>query len=252
MLKLNKEAVKFINSFNALNMEKSQENISKNMQTEIDNVAELLGTNGIKNAHKKLNVAKDFQNFNDEHCNIVTLLKVTNYEGKEHIVVEAEVAFKGLTEEQKQEYQNRKGKNWYHVMPEWERKLVDQYADTIQNGRHVIPTQLRQIVGMKNVFEKIGAITDKDGKNFETLLTSKHAGTLASISGDIDSRQKITDLNARQAQEWTEDGVTLHTNTLNSGPIGAGNVLQLLIRQKNLWKMSVGKILILLLIYLGL
>ncbi|WP_155813834.1 hypothetical protein [Rickettsia rhipicephali] len=59
MLKLNKEAVKFINSFNALNMEKSQENISKNMQPEIDSVAELLGKNGIKNAHKKLNVAKD-------------------------------------------------------------------------------------------------------------------------------------------------------------------------------------------------
>ncbi|WP_231288719.1 hypothetical protein [Rickettsia rhipicephali] len=54
---------------------------------------------------------------------------------------------------------------------------------------------------MKNAFEKIDAITDKDGKIFETLLTSKHAGTLASISNDIDSRQKITDLNARQAQE---------------------------------------------------
>ncbi|CEO16836.1 hypothetical protein RMONA_02140 [Rickettsia monacensis] len=64
--------------------------------------------------------------------------KVINDEGKEHIVVEAEVAFKGLTEEQKQEYQNRDGKNWYNVMPEWEKKLVDQYADTIQNGRHVI------------------------------------------------------------------------------------------------------------------
>ncbi|MCC8467446.1 MAG: hypothetical protein LN589_01720 [Rickettsia endosymbiont of Eriopis connexa] len=108
-------------------------------------------------------------------------------------------------------------------MPEWERKLVDQYTDTIQNGRHVIPTQLRQIVGMKNAFEKIRAITDKGGKNFETFLTSKHAGTLASISDDIDFRQRIIDLNARQAQEWPEDGVTLHTNTLNSGPIGVGN-----------------------------
>ncbi|AJG33687.1 hypothetical protein RRR_00365 [Rickettsia rickettsii str. R] len=62
---------------------------------------------------------------------IVTLSKVINDEGKEHIVVEAEVAFKGLTEEQKQEYQNRDGKNWYNVMPECERKLVDQYTDTI-------------------------------------------------------------------------------------------------------------------------
>ncbi len=105
---------------------------------------------------------------------------------------------------------------------------------------------------MKNAFEKIGAITDKDGKNFETLLTSKHAGTLASISNDIDSRQKITKLNARQTQEWLEDGVILHTNTLNSGPKELAMIPQLLIRQKNLWKMSVGKILILLLIYLGL
>nr|WP_016925896.1 hypothetical protein [Rickettsia conorii] len=105
---------------------------------------------------------------------------------------------------------------------------------------------------MKNAFEKIGAITDKDGKNFETLLTSKHAGTLASISNDIDSRQKITKLNARQAQEWLEDGVILHTNTFNSGPKELAMIPQLLIRQKNLWKMSVGKILILLLIYLGL
>ncbi|WP_232279056.1 hypothetical protein [Rickettsia akari] len=76
---------------------------------------------------------------------------------------------------------------------------------------------------MKNAFEKIWEITDRDGKNFETLLTSKHSGTLALISNDIDSRQKITDLNARQSQELLEDGVTIHTNTLNSGPIGAGN-----------------------------
>ncbi|BDU60059.1 hypothetical protein FLA4_04690 [Candidatus Rickettsia kotlanii] len=52
--------------------------------------------------------------------------KVINDEGKKHIVVKTEVAFKGLIEEQKQEYQNRDGKNWYNVMPEWERKLVDQ------------------------------------------------------------------------------------------------------------------------------
>ncbi|WP_232279055.1 hypothetical protein [Rickettsia akari] len=52
VLKLNKEAVKFINSFNALNMEKSQANISKNMKAEIDKVAELLGKNGINNVCK--------------------------------------------------------------------------------------------------------------------------------------------------------------------------------------------------------
>ncbi|MFV0250788.1 MAG: hypothetical protein AB8U53_02815 [Rickettsia aeschlimannii] len=66
MLKLNKEAVKFINSFNALNMEKSQENISKICKLKLKVLFELLGKSGIKNTHKKLNVAKDFQNFNDD------------------------------------------------------------------------------------------------------------------------------------------------------------------------------------------
>ncbi|KJV61433.1 hypothetical protein [Rickettsia amblyommatis] len=84
------------------------------------------------------------------------------------------------------------------------------------------------------------------------MLTSKHAGTLASISNDIDSRQKITDLNARQAQEWLEDGVTLHTNTLNSGPIGAGNDPTIVDQTKKSMENVGGKKLILLLIYLGL
>ncbi|MFY9589158.1 hypothetical protein [Rickettsia endosymbiont of Halotydeus destructor] len=219
---LNKEAVKFINSFNALNMKESQASISKNMQDEIDGVAKLLSENGIKDAHKKLNVAKDFQNFNDEHCNIVTLSKVTDKQGKNHTVIEAEVALKGLTEEQKQEYQNRADKKWFTKMPVWERKLVNKYAETINAGNHVIPTQLRQIVGMKNAFEKITAIADEDGKNFEPLLTSKHAGTLASLSYDEDSRQEIANQNARQAKEFIGNK-RLHANTLNSGPVGWGD-----------------------------
>ncbi|WP_395476984.1 hypothetical protein [Rickettsia endosymbiont of Pantilius tunicatus] len=45
-------------------------------------------------------------------------------------------------------------------MPSWERQLVNKYAEKIKEGEHVIPTQLRQIVGMKNAFEKITAIAE--------------------------------------------------------------------------------------------
>lgn len=81
----------------------------------------------------------------------------------------------------------------------------------------MIPTQLRQIVGMKNAFEKITGIVDPNNNNFEILHNSKHAGTLASIARDDNSKQRITDLNARQAQEWMSKDHILHANTLNSG-----------------------------------
>jgi len=212
---LKNEAVTFIENFNKNNENKSQEEISVNVKNKVNNIAVFLEENGIKEVYKKLNVAKDFQNFNDEHCNIATLSNVKDKDGKNHIVIEAEVGLKGITEEQFLEYQNRADKKWFTEMPVWERQLVNKYAEIIKDGDHVIPTQLRQIVGMKNAFEKITAISTDNGE-LEVIHTSKHAGTLASISHDEDSRQEITDLNSKQAQEWMGDHV-LHANTLNSG-----------------------------------
>lgn len=213
---LKEEAKKFIGSFNALNMKESQENISINVKNNINDIAVFLEKNGIEEVHKKLNVAKDFQNFNDEHCNIVTISNIKDKQGKDHAVIEAEVALKGITDEQQLEYQNRADKGWFKEMPTWERGLVNKYAEKIKEGDHVISTQLRQIVGMKNAFEKITAIVN-DNKSFEIIHTSKHAGTLASLSRDNDSRQEITNLNSRQAQEWMGKDHVLHANTLNSG-----------------------------------
>ncbi|WP_341793205.1 MULTISPECIES: hypothetical protein [unclassified Rickettsia] len=217
---LKNEAVTFIENFNKKNENKSQEEISINVKNKINDIAVILEENGIKQIHKKLNVAKDFQNLNDEHCNIVTVSNVKDKQGKEHIVIEAEAALKGLTIEQKAEYEKIKTENkpkWFTAMKDWESKLVERYADKIVQGDHVISTQLRQIVGMKNAFEKITAIADSNGENFKVLHNSKHAGTLASISHDTNSRQEITDLNSKQAQEWMGKDHILHANTLNSG-----------------------------------
>ncbi|WP_341790546.1 hypothetical protein [Rickettsia endosymbiont of Polydrusus tereticollis] len=217
---LKNEAVTFIENFNKKNKNNSQEEISVNVKNKINDIAIVLETNGIKQVHKKLNVAKDFQNLNDEHCNIVTVSNIKDSQGKEHAVIEAEVALKGLTNEQKAEYEKIKTTNkpkWFTKMDNWEGKLVEQYAPKITAGNHVISTQLRQIVGMKNAFEKITAIANDNGE-LDVIHTSKHAGTLASISHDKNSRQEITNLNAKQAQEWMGKDHILHTNTLNSGP----------------------------------
>lgn len=216
---LKKQAVNFIENFNKDNENRTQEEISINVKNKVNNIAIFLEEKNIKEVHKKLNVAKDFQNFNDEHHNIATISTVTDKNGKNHTIIEAEVALKGLTEEQQKEYDSIKDENkpkWYTKMPDWESELVKKYAPKITSGGHVIPTQLRQIVGMKNAFEKITAIAEDD-KPLEVIHTSKHAGTLASISRDKNSQQRITILNARQAQEWMGKDRVSHANTLNSG-----------------------------------
>lgn len=221
---LQREAEKFMGEFSK-NKGLSQEELSGLLKERIKNLGKILEANEIPDAYKKLNIAKDFQNFNDKHSNIVTVSSI-EHNGQKHTVIEAEVAMKGLTESQKKQYESilqSKGTkpSWYTAMPKWEQELCKKYASKIAAGEHVIPTQLRQIAGMKNAFEKITAISA--GGELEILHTSKHAGTLASLARDKNSRQGITDENARQAQEWVKPGKRLHCNTFNSGPLGAGD-----------------------------
>ena len=224
---LKQTAIDFMSRFHKDNQALSQTELAEKLQEEISAIATILEDNGIKDSFDKLNIAKDFQNFNDIHSNIATISSIKG-NGKEHTVVEGEVALRKLTDEQLKEYQpikdDREPKpKWYTEMPTWEQNLCKKYVEKIIDGKHVIPTQLRQIVGMKNAFEKSTAIFDAATEKLEVLHTSKHAGTIASLARHEDSRQDITNKNAKQAQEWIGEGRKLHCNTFNSGPIGAGD-----------------------------
>ncbi|MFK7967667.1 MAG: hypothetical protein AB8B68_00645 [Rickettsiaceae bacterium] len=124
-------------------------------------------------------------------------------------------------------------------MPKWEQALCKKYAGKITAGEHVISTQLRQIAGMKNSFEKITAIS-KEGE-LDILHTSKHSGTLASFARNKNARQDITNGNAKQAQEWIGSDKTLHCNTFNSGPLGWGNDPEIVRSTKKAMKQVGGK-----------
>lgn len=179
-----------------------------------------LEDNGIPNALNKVSVAKDFQNLNTQNRNVVTVSEVAG-----RSVIEAEVALKGLTEEQQLEYDRVLDPNldekpgWYAAMPWWEQELVTQYAPTIMAGEHTIPTQLWQIVGMKNAFEKTTGVFNPEEGRIDVTQMSKHAGTLASMSEDKGDRLRVATMNAKQAASWIEPGHSLHTNTFNSKKI---------------------------------
>lgn len=243
------KARQFIENFYENNKDIKQTVVKKNVNDEIIEVVQFLESQGIEDARNKLNVAKEFQNLKDKQANIVTISNI-DHNGTSYALVEAEVGLRGITSEQKAEYEKIKnnynplGKNndlksqpeWFQRLESWERELCHRNIDPLISGERVISTQLRQIVGMKNAFEKITAIKENDSRsqNLEIIQVSKHAGTLASftkdakdnqgqaIAGDEEKRDKerarITKLNARQAQEWIGSNKQLHCITLNSGP----------------------------------
>jgi transcriptional regulator with XRE-family HTH domain len=106
---LSAEATKFMQEFSenkGLSQKGlSQEELAGLLKKQIKNLGKTLEANGIPDAYKKLNIAKDFQNFNDKHSNIVTVSSI-EHNGQKHTVIEAEVAMKGLTENQKKQYES--------------------------------------------------------------------------------------------------------------------------------------------------
>jgi hypothetical protein len=239
---LQKKANEFMANFSSQHSKKSQKELAALLKAEIKDLGKTLEAKGVADAYTKLNVAKDFQNFNDKHANVVTISSVKNGD-ETHIVVEAEVAMKGLTDDQRKQYDaillGSGEPSWYTAMPAWEQALCKQYAARIAAGEHVIPTQLRQIAGMKNAFEKVTGIFE--GGKLDVLHTSKHAGTLASLARDEGARQEITNGNAKQAKQWVGVHTTLHCNTFNSGPIGAGDDPEIVRRTTTAMKHVGGK-----------
>lgn len=202
---------------------------AKALDREVAGITGLMEEAGIPNALNKLSVAKDFQNLNTQHFNIVTISEVAG-----RPVIEAEIAMKGLTAEQKAEYDAIRNPNpaerpgWYNALPWWQQELVQKYAQTIQAGEHTISTQLWQLVGMKNAFEKVTAVFDPAKSEVEVVHTSKHAGTLASISEDEHDRGRIAELNTRQAQAWVGEDTKLHVNSFNTaGALGRSHDIEI-------------------------
>ncbi len=206
---------------------KQEAQATKRLKQKIKEVALVLKQHGIENPFKDLNEGKDYQNFNYEQADIITISEVKFVvDGSEikETVIEAEVGLRGLTKDQKDEYQaiiDAKHKrdyinvpDWFKVLSENEKRFVEKYADKIIRGKYVHPTQLRRIAGIKNAFEKITAIYEDNEIN--ELHGSLHGGTLGSVSKDKAASEKIADDNFRQAKNFIVSKHILHPNTLNT------------------------------------
>jgi len=191
---------------------------------------------GIKSPEKKIEKAKDFQNFKDEHRHITTIYNQTNDQGKTVVAVESDVMNLGLTEKQKIMFdaiKNHKGGDiaplnhdgeaidmqWFNKMPELDKNFLQDNAEAIAKGNKVIPTQLRKEVPLlRNAYTKVTGSIAENGR-LEVASVTTHSGTVTiATKGD---NQALTNGIIKQAQAFTSNGrINLNTLTSPSNPIG--------------------------------
>jgi hypothetical protein len=96
--------------------------------------------------------ALHFQNFKQtENYNPVTISAIAGEDGHQHTIIEANLAFKGLTQEQKDLYDKIAVDG---PLSKLQKSLMKEYREQIFSGKYVIPTQLiNAIPGIRNAFE---------------------------------------------------------------------------------------------------
>lgn len=212
---------------------------------------DVLNNAGIENSAEKLNFAKEVANFQDDHKHIITLNRVADNKGEKHTVIEADVMLNGLTDEQETQYNaiaqagdkvvsiksdktsaNKSDKTslksriaktlgvkqkdkdkyaWYNELPEHKRKLIKSVASEIAAGKKVIPSQLREFIGIRNGYEKTTAVIE--GKKAKVLTQNIHCG--APASKNKQGKEQITQENIEQLKGFTSNK-KLNLNILTS------------------------------------
>lgn len=135
--------------------------------------------------NKKLRLAENYVGLDDRHYNVTTRFKVENkqfaLEDKKWLT---------LTEKQRSAFINRKSADWYKRLEPFEQKLIDAYLDKLLDGAHYIPTQIRNIPGCRNAYQK--RILAYDENNNQTVLG--HYYHSAALVSPIQSKDKATDI----------------------------------------------------------
>ncbi|CAH2560018.1 Tyrosine/serine-protein phosphatase IphP-type family protein [Cardinium endosymbiont of Oedothorax gibbosus] len=151
--------------------------------------------------NKKLRLAENYVGLDDTHYNVTTTFTI---EGKKFGLEDKK--WLTLTERQKQAYLNRKSQKWYKRLDPFEQKLIDAYLNKFLDGNHYIPTQIRNLPGCRNAYQK--RILAYDQNNNPTVLGRYyHSGALVSLIQDKDPTisQQITQENWNQILQHAQD-----------------------------------------------
>lgn len=156
----------------------------------------------------KLRLAENYVGLDDTHYNVTTVFKIND----KKFGLEDKKWLK-LTEKQKSAFRNRKCAGWYNRLDSFEQKLIDGYVDKFLEGNHYIPTQIRNIPGCRNGYQKRILAYDQHN-NPTTLGRYYHSGALVSPTQWKD--ETITKDNWEQIQQFVKniEVISLNHNLL--------------------------------------
>ena len=196
----------------------------KNYNTQMLHVLE---SSGIAEPEKKLKFASEIANFKDDHQHIVTLTTASDRNSKPHTVYEAEIMLNGLTDKQINQYQDIArstpgkpcGVEWFDKMDKYKQDLLRPVALDISLGNKVIPTQLlSDVVGVRNAYQKVTAISSATSPEPKILSQTLHSGTPTTKVKTVgkEARQEITNENLKQLKSFLPPEERMNLNILTS------------------------------------
>lgn len=160
-----------------------------------------------------LAVARHYASLDDDHPDIMTVIEV----GEGNYYAQNSKKLCQLTDVQKTKYEDLPNQEWFKSLPTWKQKLVEKYKDKIIGGKHLIPTQIRDIPGIRNGYTTAILKCDNDFQKTEELYKFTQSGTVATFSSHkeiaLENLQQLLDNSSQSFADKPLHFFTLNTNS---------------------------------------
>lgn len=213
--------------------EKNLESISRHFNEQSLKILTKYNNSAVDVSKKNIALIRDYCNFKDEHEHVITVgseVHTSNSPDKQHPVT-ASMMVAPLSKDILQECSkigelnklkskhhknvsdiykpilNQKLKQtplWFQGLSTLEQDLITKHFDKITDNKHILPTSLRNLPGLRNAYVEVRGISE-NGKLENSHLECR-SGTLAQfLYSDKNEAQRITNLNFKRAVELSGD-----------------------------------------------
>lgn len=213
--------------------EKDLESISRKFNEQSLKILTKYNNSAVAVSKKNIALIRDYCNFNDDHEHVITVgskVHTSNSTDKQHPVT-ASMMVAPLSKDILQEcskigelnkLKSKHHKNvsdiykpiltqklkqtppWFQGLSTLEQDLITKYFDKITDNKHILPTSLRNLPGLRNAYVEVRGISE-NGKLENSHLECR-SGTLAQfLYSDANEAKRITTSNFKRAVELSGD-----------------------------------------------
>ena len=156
-------------------------------------INKILKNSNIPDYKKRFSEMLFQQSINDFYSiSVATRSRIKGEDATEYTKIIYDKPLQALSDEQKKSIKNEsyKEQDWYKNLDDLQKKNFEELKDVILNDKHVLPNKFNFMPGLRNAFERIDRIYNKEG---QLLASSKliHMANPAVVKAGNDS-QKLT------------------------------------------------------------